>query len=431
MFVDTARIFVQSGAGGNGMVSFRREKYVPAGGPNGGDGGRGGDVVIVADANLNTLQAFRRQRHFRAQRGQDGMNNRKSGRDGENLEIRVPPGTIIREEAGGSILADLKHDGDRVVVARGGKGGKGNAHFATPTRQAPRFAQPGQPGEERWLELELRLLADVGLAGFPNAGKSTLLARVSAARPEVAAYPFTTLTPQLGLVDLGDEGSFVIADVPGLIEGAHAGVGLGHDFLRHLQRTRLIAHVVDAAGSEGRDPVSDLRILRQELECYDPELAARRAVIVANKIDLIPAAERTGALQGIKHEAEFGQTPLFPISAVTGEGVRELLLYLLQEVKKAASVDTQEESLALLASPKPHLRAGRRAPSFTITRQDGCFVVVGLERLVERYDLTDEEAARELALRFYRLGLEDELRAAGAKPGDTVIIGDCEFELED
>lgn len=321
MFVDTAEIYVKAGDGGRGAVSFRREKYVPAGGPDGGDGGDGGNVIVQADGSMHTLMDLRHKRHYRAENGQPGAGANKHGRNGANEVIRVPPGTVVRDAATGEVLADLVSPGQSAIVARGGKGGRGNARFATPTRQAPRFAQPGTPGEERWLELELKLLADVGLVGLPNVGKSTLISRISAARPKIADYPFTTLVPNLGVVDAGDGKSFVVADIPGLIEGAHAGAGLGHEFLRHVERTRVLVHVLDLAALD-RDPVRDFEVVERELRLYSPELTARPTLVAANKIDVPQGRSR---LDRVQEALGSRGLRIYAISAVTGEGVRELV----------------------------------------------------------------------------------------------------------
>ncbi|NLB73417.1 MAG: GTPase ObgE [Firmicutes bacterium] len=323
MFVDSVRIHVAAGSGGAGCVSFRREKYVPTGGPDGGDGGDGGSVIVSVSPRLHTLMDLRRRKHYKASAGRPGRGKNQHGRNGNDIVIEVPPGTIVCDSSSGRVIADLVSPGQAVVVAAGGKGGKGNARFATATRQTPRIAQPGLAGEERWIDLELKLLADVGFVGLPNAGKSTLLSRISAARPKIADYPFTTTRPYLGVVDLGDGRSFVAADIPGLIEGAHLGSGLGHEFLRHIERTKVLVHVLDMAGmGEGCDPVRDFRIVNEEMRLYNPELALRPAIIACNKMDLPMAQEnyeRTGAaLSKLGCET-------YPISAVTGEGVKELL----------------------------------------------------------------------------------------------------------
>jgi GTPase len=322
MFIDRAKIHVQAGDGGNGVTAFRREKFVPRGGPSGGDGGRGGDVILVADASLNTLLHLRYNPRHIAQRGLHGEGSNRSGHTGEDLVVRVPVGTQIFEAITGDLLHDLSHDGDRWLAARGGRGGFGNAHFATSTNRAPRYHQSGSKGEELDLQLELKLLADVGLVGFPNAGKSTFISTVSAARPKIADYPFTTLEPHLGVVDLGDFRTFVIADIPGLIEGAHTGAGLGDRFLRHVERTKLLLHLVDVSSASGRDAVSDYETVNRELGSYNQDLATRPQFVVATKIDALDEPER---LESVKQRASADNKPFFAISSATGEGVRELV----------------------------------------------------------------------------------------------------------
>jgi GTP-binding protein len=321
LFIDTAKIFIKGGDGGKGIVAFQREKYVPFGGPSGGDGGDGGSVVMLCDRGLRTLVDFRYRTQFKAGRGMHGQGDNKFGKSGDDVVVRVPPGTIIKDAETGDILWELMGDGERVVAAKGGKSGRGNARFATSTNQAPRYSESGKPGEERWIHLELKTLADAGLVGLPNAGKSTLLSRVSAARPKIADYPFTTLEPNLGVVDLGEGKSFVLVDIPGLIEGAHAGKGLGHEFLRHVERTRVLIHLVDASGFEGRDPVEDYRTLRSELALYDPALAERPFIVAANKIDLPESRPNFERLRSAVAEG----VEVFAVSAVTGEGIRELM----------------------------------------------------------------------------------------------------------
>ena len=323
MFVDRVRIYVAAGSGGSGCVSFRREKYVPTGGPDGGDGGDGGSVIVSVSPRLHTLMDLRRRKHYKAPNGHSGRGKNQHGRNGNDIIIEVPPGTVVCDSSSGGVIADLVSPGQSVVVAAGGKGGKGNARFATATRQTPRFAQPGRVGEERWIGLELKLLADVGFVGLPNAGKSTLLSRISAARPKIADYPFTTTRPHLGVVDLGDGRSFVSADIRGLIEGAHLGSGLGHEFLRHIERTKVLVHVVDMAGiGEGHDPVKDFEIVSYEMRLYNPELALRPTIIACNKVDLPEARENYEKTRDIL--GKLG-CETCPISAVTGEGVKELL----------------------------------------------------------------------------------------------------------
>jgi GTP-binding protein len=322
MLVDQAKIVVIGGAGGNGCVSFRREKYVPRGGPDGGPGGDGGSVYLVADRSVKALNAFRYRKRFAAERGRHGEGSDRAGRGGRDLEIRVPPGTVVHDAGGAGVIADLLQEGGRVLVAAGGRGGRGNASFATPTHQAPRRAEPGAPGEERAILLELKLIADVGIVGFPNAGKSTLIARVSAARPRIADYPFTTLEPHLGVVDLDEDRSFVVADIPGLIEGAHAGLGLGTRFLRHVERTRALIHLVDVSEASGRDPTRDLEVINHELAAFSAALAAKPQVVAANKIDAVADRAR---LKRLEARCGAAGVPCFRVSAVTGKGVRELL----------------------------------------------------------------------------------------------------------
>ncbi len=328
-FVDQAKIYVKAGDGGPGCVSFRREKYVPRGGPDGGDGGKGGDVILVASSQLHTLYDFHHQTHFRAENGRPGMGKKMKGRDGKDLILYVPVGTVVRDAETGEILYDFTRDGEHFVVARGGRGGRGNARFATPTRQAPRFAEPGEPGEERWVILELKLIADVGLVGLPNAGKSTLLSRITAAKPKIADYPFTTLTPNLGVVKLSSERTFVVADIPGLIEGAHKGVGLGLDFLRHVERTRVLLYVLDV--SKDKECLNDFELIRKELAHYHPALLEKPSAIALNKIDLVPEKEKITAIKAVFEEKGF---PVYPISAVTGEGLKELLEGLWRLLQK-------------------------------------------------------------------------------------------------
>ncbi len=422
MFYDYAKINVKAGDGGNGCVAFRREKYVPAGGPSGGDGGRGGDVIFAADRNLHTLIDFRYRKHYKGERGVHGRGKNQHGRHGENLVVRVPVGTVLRD-LDGNFSVDLKRHGQQVVVARGGKGGRGNARFTTPQLQAPRFAERGDPGDELMLELELKLLADVGLIGFPNAGKSSLLSRISAARPKVANYPFTTLNPELGVVKIGDR-SFVVADLPGLIAGAHTGSGLGHRFLRHVERTRVLVLVVDTAGTEGRDPIEDAKIILQELELYNPELGERLLVIAANKMDLPDAAGKFSLLQ-----KEFPAFKIYPISAVTGSGVQELLYDLadtLERQKGEEEEETEPEEEVLITVDE------RSDQGFTISGENGLFLIrgKGIERLVNRLDMENDDALRYFQHMMVLIGIEDALRQKGINEGDTVRIGEFEFEWQ-
>ncbi len=344
MFIDRAKIHVQGGNGGNGVTAFRREKFVPRGGPSGGDGGRGGDVILLADDSLNTLLHLRYNPHHTAQRGLHGEGSNRSGRDGEDHVIRVPVGTQIFDAATGDLLHDLNHDGDRWLAARGGRGGFGNAHFTTSTNRAPRYHQSGSPGEELDLQLELKLLADVGLVGFPNAGKSTFISTVSAARPKIADYPFTTLEPHLGVVDLGDFRTFVIADIPGLIEGAHTGAGLGDRFLRHIERTKLLLHLVDVSSVSGRDAVSDYETVNRELGSYNEELATRPQFVVATKIDALDEPER---FELLKQKAIEDQKPFFAISSATGNGVRELVNAIAAKLEELSAESTRSDTVEL------------------------------------------------------------------------------------
>jgi GTP-binding protein len=420
--IDRVEIEVEAGSGGNGVVSFRREKNVPRGGPDGGDGGHGGSVVLVADAALTTLAGFRRRRHYRAERGRHGEGAKRHGRSGEDLVIAVPVGTLVRragDEVPGEALADLTVPGQRVVVVRGGKGGRGNARFATSTRQAPRIAERGQRGEQTRLVLDLKLLCDVGIIGLPNAGKSTLLRAVSAARPKVADYPFTTLEPVLGVVEVGYE-SFVLADLPGIIEGAHEGAGLGHQFLRHVERTRVLVHLLDGSRP---DPRGDLRALNEELALYSAELERKKQQVVVNKVDLPEVRARVGdVIAGLEAA---GHEPLF-ISAATGEGLPELLRRLL-ELLSTLEVPIQPEP------ELPVLRPRGRQPRFTVTKGDGLFVVdgEGPVSLVEMMGVESQEARLEVLRRLGRMGVVSALRRAGVRPGDRVRFGTAEIEWQE
>jgi GTPase len=413
-FLDEARIYVKGGDGGNGALSFRREKYVPFGGPDGGDGGRGGSVFLRVNRNENTLLQFAHKRHFKADRGGNGAGRKMHGRKGHDVVIDVPPGTVVTTEAG--LLADLVQPGEMLLVGRGGRGGLGNVHFATSTNRAPRVAQKGEPGEEHWLNLELKTLADVGLLGLPNAGKSSLLAAISAARPKIAAYPFTTLSPNLGVAEVEDL-ALVVADIPGLIEGAHRGVGLGYQFLRHVERARLLVHVVDASAE---DPEADYRTVRNELIEYDPALGERPTMIALNKMDLPEAQARRAA----RVAALGGPEVVYPVSAVTGEGVAVLLTSIAGALAELpAPVVAAEEGL----------RVYRLAPAeeaWTVERVAGGYRVQGrpVERLMAMTDLNQEDAAAELQRRLARMGVLQALERAGCGSGDTVWIGDSELE---
>jgi GTP-binding protein len=427
MFVDQAKIYVKGGDGGNGIVSYRREKFVPLGGPAGGDGGRGGDVVLVVDEGLRTLIDFRYQRHFKAERGEHGKTKNQHGKSAPDLIVKVPPGTVVKDADTGEFLGDLVRHGQRLVVAKGGRGGRGNARFATETNKAPDMAEKGEPGEERNLILELKVLADVGLVGFPSVGKSTLLSAVSAARPKIGAYHFTTLTPELGVVDVGDGRSFVLADLPGLIEGAHEGHGLGHEFLRHVERTKVIVHVVDIAAVEGRNPVEDYQIICAELESYDPKLMERPQLVAANKMD-VPGAEQNLA----EFRKAYPDLPVFPISGVTGQGVQELLYAVADTLDKvnAETPSWEEEPVQTPANEKKVYRYEKREP-FQIVREGGVFVVQSkeLEKLVKMTNFRQQDAVARFQRIMKQQGVDDALRERGAQEGDIIRIGDMEFEF--
>ncbi len=419
MFFDEAKIHVKAGGGGDGCVSFRREKYVPLGGPSGGDGGKGGDVYLVANPHLNTLISFKRRVHFKAKRGDHGRGKGQKGRQGDDVFVEVPPGTVVRDADTGEFIADLMEEGQRALVARGGKGGRGNASFATSTNQAPRIAERGAPGQERWLYLELKLIADVGVVGVPNAGKSTLLSVVSAARPKIAAYPFTTLEPNLGVVALGDYTSFVMADIPGLIEGAHAGAGLGHEFLRHIERTRMIIHLLDGASA---DPLADYDSINEELALFDPELARKPQLVVLNKLDLPQAQALWPSVEQAMNAQ--GQEAM-SISAVTGAGVQEMLRSVAGML---ASLSKEEPATAEVKVFRPV----EEDKALTITWEDDAWRVQGAE--AERVAAITNWDLDEAVMRFQRiadaLGLKAALREAGVQTGDTVRIGEVELEWQ-
>ncbi len=420
MFVDYAVIQIKAGNGGNGAVAFHREKYVAAGGPDGGDGGRGGDIIFQVDDNLSTLSDFRYKRKYHAQNGQDGQGSRKNGRKGEPLVIRVPRGTVIRENESGAVMADMSQT-DTFTAAKGGRGGWGNTHFATPTRQVPRFAKNGTPGEEWEVRLELKLLADVGLVGFPNVGKSTLLSVVSQAKPTVADYHFTTLSPVLGVVTLGEGTSFVMADIPGLIEGASEGVGLGHEFLRHVERCRLLVHVVDVAGSEGRDPIEDFETINRELRSFNEELASRPMVVAGNKIDL---ADEEQVERFKQYVTERGYE-FYPMMAAIAEGTRDLINALAAKLAKLPPIRTYEaEEIPIETLEK------KSANGFTITEHDGVYFVEApwLVPILARADMDDYDSLQYFQHVLEKSGIIDALLARGMQEGDTVSIYDLEFE---
>ena len=421
MFVDIAKIKIKAGNGGNGAVTFRREKYVAAGGPDGGDGGRGGNIVFKVDDNLSTLADFRYKRKYVAANGENGSGGRKNGRGGEDLIIKVPRGTIIKEVESGAVMADMS-DMDEFIAAKGGKGGWGNPHFATPTRQVPRFAKSGIPGEEWEVTLELKLLADVGLLGFPNVGKSTLVSVVSQAKPIIANYHFTTLTPVLGVVSLGEGSSFVMADIPGLIEGAGDGVGLGHEFLRHVDRCRLLVHIVDAAGSEGRDPIEDFEIINKELEKFDPELAKRPQIVAANKIDLASDEQ----LEKLRNYFEGKGYEFYTICAPITEGTDKLISAVWNKLQTLPPIKKYEaEAIPLEMFEKQNDKG------FTIRVEDNVYFVEApwLLKILQRTDLDDYESLQYFQRILISSGIIDALRERGICEGDTVSIYDLEFDF--
>jgi GTP-binding protein len=446
MFVDEVLIHVKAGNGGDGAVSFRREKHVPRGGPDGGDGGRGGSVVMTADSNLTTLIDFRYKRDYKAGRGENGGGKQKHGANGADIELRVPVGTLLTDPVSGETVADFVRTGQREVVARGGIGGRGNARFATSTHQTPRFSEKGEPAEERDLRMELKLLADVGLIGFPNVGKSTLIAKISAARPKIADYPFTTLVPNLGVVRMEDSQSFVVADIPGLIEGAHTGAGLGHQFLRHVERTRLLVHLLDVSGLSGRDPWEDFETVNRELTAYSERLAERPQIVALNKADMPDAAPLIADLTPRLEELGY---PIYRVSALTGEGVRALLYAISERLKalpveapppetevvrftgpqdEAWEVEALDADAAQARSDTPRSREQPASAPETRT-----WVVRGkkIERLVAMTDMENEAGVRRLQRILERLGVVGRLRSMGAVDGDSVRIGSTEFDFID
>lgn len=420
MFIDRARIFVQSGKGGDGMSSFRHEKFVPKGGPNGGDGGQGGNVVLVADRNVNTLVDFRFRRLFKAKPGGKGEGSNKYGRNAEDLVITVPLGTIVKDEETGQVMADLSRDGQRAIVAQGGRGGRGNWHFRTSANRTPTFAERGEPGEERWLRLELKVLADVGLLGYPSVGKSSILRKVSAAQPEVAAYHFTTLNPILGVVNLPDHRSFVMADIPGLIDGASEGVGLGHDFLRHIERTKILIHVIDVSGIEGRDPIEDYEKINAELAKYSEKLSRKQQIVAANKIDLLGDSDNLERL--MDYMAAHG-VEVYPICAMTGEGMDKLLERVWTMLEEyVEEPDETTEAVVYKAQNKPDFEVKRD--------DDGAFVITGarIENLVAMTNFDDDQSLRRFQRIWRYMELDKLLQEHGIQDGNTVRIYSMEFE---
>ena len=425
MFADRAKIFIKSGKGGDGHVSFRRELYVPNGGPDGGDGGRGGDVIFEVDEGLNTLQDYRHKRKYSAGNGEDGKKRRCHGKNGEDIILKVPEGTVIKETESGKVIADMSGKNRRQVILKGGKGGLGNMHFATAVMQVPKYAQPGKPSQELWVNLELKMIADVGLIGYPNVGKSTLLSRVTNARPKIANYHFTTITPNLGVVDLDGGKGFVLADIPGLIEGASEGTGLGHEFLRHIERTKMMIHVVDAAGTEGRDPVEDIYKINAELYAYNEKLGKRPQVIAANKIDAIQTEDGENPIERLRAEFEPKGYKVFPISGVTGEGVSDLLYYVsetLSHMDPETIVFEQEyfpeEELIYVDLP------------YTVTKEDDAYVVEGpkIEKMLGYTNLDSEKGFAFFQKFLKETGILDELEALGISEGDTVRMYGLQFD---
>lgn len=423
MFIDQVSIYVKAGDGGNGIAAFRREKYVPKGGPAGGDGGHGGDVIFEVDEGLNTLIDFRYNRHFKGDRGENGMSKGKHGKDANPLVVPVPPGTSVYDEDTDELIADLTTHGERATIAQGGIGGRGNIRFASSRNPAPNLAENGEPGEEKNIRVELKVIADVGLVGFPSVGKSTLLSVVTAARPKIADYHFTTLSPNLGVVDTEDGRSFVMADLPGLIEGAHEGVGLGHQFLRHVERTRLIVHVIDMASIEGRDPYDDYVKIKEELVAYDEKLSEKKQMIVANKMDM-PDAEENLAI--FTKKLKDATTPIYPVSSITKEGLTVLLYSIADELEKIPKTVAVEAEVVI-----QHKATEK---SFVITRDDdGAFILSGekIEKMFKMTDFSSDEGTQRFARRLRHLGVDDALRKRGAKDGDIVRLLDFEFEFID
>lgn len=426
MFADSAKIYIRSGKGGDGHVSFRRELYVAAGGPDGGDGGKGGDLIFEVDPGMNTLNDFRHIRKYAAGDGQPGGKRRCHGADGEDLVVKVPEGTVVKEAETGKVIVDMSHDCKREVILRGGRGGKGNMHYATPTMQVPKYAQPGKPGRELNVILELKTIADVGLVGFPNVGKSTFLSRVSNAKPKIANYHFTTLQPMLGVVDLEGTDGFVIADIPGLIEGAADGIGLGHEFLKHIERTKVFIHMVDAASTEGRDPLNDINIINSELAKYSEELAHRPQVIAANKTDVFYGNEEDTVITLLKEEFEPKGIKVFPISAVSGKGVKELLYYvkqLLDEIHEEPTVFEREFTIEDMTFPdEPY--------TVEYDSKDDMYVVEGprIERMLGYTNLDSEKGFQFFQKFLHTSGILEELEALGIEEGDTVRMYELQFD---
>ena len=424
MFADRAKIVIRSGKGGDGHVSFRRELFVPNGGPDGGDGGRGGDVIFEVDEGLNTLNEFRHKRKYAAENGEQGGKKRCHGADGKDITLRVPEGTVVYEAESGKVIADMSGENRRQVILKGGRGGKGNMHYATATMQVPKYAQPGQPAQELEVRLELKVIADVGLVGYPNVGKSTFLSRVTNAQPKIANYHFTTLSPNLGVVDLEGAKGFVIADIPGLIEGASEGVGLGHEFLRHVERTKMMIHVVDAAGIEGRDPVEDIYKINAELEAYNKEISMRPQVIAANKVDLI-YSEDEDPIQRLRDEFEPKGIKVFPISGVTGEGLSDLLYYVNNELQKL-----DDKPIVFEQEYFPEEEIIHMDLPYTVEKEDDIFVVEGpkIEKMLGYTNLDSEKGFAFFQKFLKETGILEQLENAGVQEGDTIRMYGLQFE---
>ncbi|WP_425446594.1 GTPase ObgE [Dethiothermospora halolimnae] len=426
MFIDKVEIHVKAGDGGNGAVAFRREKYEPSGGPAGGDGGNGGSVLLKVDEGIRTLMDYRYTTHYKAERGQDGRNKKQFGKKGEDLVLTVPPGTVVRDKKTNKIIADLTKKEDIFTIAKGGKGGKGNAKFTTSTRQAPRFAESGSKGQERWIVLELKLLADVGLIGFPNVGKSTLLSIITDAKPKIANYHFTTITPNLGVVKIGEGKSYVIADIPGLIEGAHKGVGLGHEFLRHTERTRLLVHIVDVSGQEGRDPIEDFNKINEELEKYSSRLYDRPQIVVGNKMDL-PNSEE--GFKRLKENVEKEGYEVYSISAATKQGIKELKYNIWNKLNEIPEPEPLYEEVV----GESIYDIDNVDNKVTIRKEKGKYIVEGypMEKLVASTNFDDLDSLRHFQKVIRKRGIIDELRELGVQEEDIVNICGFEFEFFD
>ena len=427
VFVDKAKIFIQSGKGGDGHISFRREKYVANGGPDGGDGGKGGDIIFKVDEGINTLADFHYGGKYKAENGQDGNKRRCHGKNGQDLIIKVPEGTVVKEASSGKVIADMSHDNKEVVILKGGRGGNGNMHYATSTMQAPKYAQPGQPAIELEVLLELKVIADVGLVGFPNVGKSTFLSKVSNAKPKIANYHFTTLSPMLGVVDLNDAKGFVVADIPGLIEGASEGAGLGHEFLRHIERTRMIIHVVDVASTEGRDPMVDIEAINNELANYNADITNKTQVIAANKIDMLPEGEQAEIISKIREKYEPLGVKVFPTSTLTGKGIQELLYYVSRIL---STLDDKDITFEQEYFPETMVRTIDDAYTVEYDETEKEFVVEGpkIEKMLGYTNLESEKGFAFFQKFMADNGILDELEALHIQEGDTVRMYGFSFE---